>query len=480
MRNLSEVLSAILVSSLAACSGTTVASVGDGGVPGVPPTKETDTVTCLSPYTDMAGLYAQLTLAPGVDGIAFYAMQPYGRVDPDGGASPLLDRGRLGKPCTVGSTCEADLAALANATAASFKVPNPGAFTGWDEGQAGQIQVARGFAIVARAGVLSAVRSLSELQVLIAPIESLNEAQAWASIQSQGASCESTPNASQASADYYELRSIQTTCTFGPTGSAGSFDVTSEIVVRVYRDGRIEAQAPRELRRVPTSACPVAGRKPAGLLEEDACSHASSPLGNYLAEIAHLEAAAVFAFGELASELARFGAPTSLIERARKAEADEVRHAQTMSQYAMAFGATPKPAVSSATKYASLFDLALHNAEEGCVRETYGALVAMHQSVRASDAAFRIDLAIIASDEVQHATWSHDLDQWLSTQLTKSENHAVAEAKAKAFERLERECSAEAPNVTLEAEAGLPDAATSAHMLAALKRAPFSATASAR
>jgi hypothetical protein len=341
------------------------------------------------------------------------------------------------------------------------------------EGQPGQAQVPLGFAIVARAGKLSAVLSLEELKLLIAPIESLKEAQAWASILNQGATCESiTPNASQPNADYYELRSIGTSCRYEPSGE--SFTVTVETIVRVYRDGRIEAQTPSELKRVPTGACAVAGRKPAGLFEIIAFNSALSQFGNYLAEMAHLEAAAVFAFGELASELERFGAPTSLVVRAREAQADEMRHAVTMTGHAKARGVTPTSARSFVTKYASLFDLALHNAEEGCVRETYGALVAMHQAARASDAAFRIDLAIIAQEEVKHAAWSHDLDQWLSEQLTPSENEAVGLAKATAFERLERECSAAVPNAALETEAGLPDAATSAHMLAALRRTHFS------
>jgi hypothetical protein len=197
--------------------------------------------------------------------------------------------------------------------------------------------------------------------------------------------------------------------------------------------------------------------------------HTDAPLAQYLAEMAHLESAAVFAFRELASELRRFGAPEALVLRAQEAEQDEIRHADVMSRHARSFGAAPATAQVTPKPYASLFDLALHNAQEGCVRETYGALVAMHQAEHAGNDALRADLGQIAQEEVRHAAWSHDLDAWLQAHLTAEQTAAVAHAKAEAFAQLEREGSAHLAPELLR-QAGLPSARVAQALVAELKR----------
>jgi hypothetical protein len=457
MNPLSKALAAILVSSLAACSGT-VSTVGGGGGDagttsdgGLPVTPLPERVECLSPYSQMSALYAALTLAPGVDGITFYAVDR--AVGADGGL-PLLSRGVLGAPCT-NATCEAAIEDVARTFA-------PQASGGWHEGAGGMIQPLQGFAVVTKAGVHSLVRSLAELLPLIAPISSLKEAQAWATINDQGATCESGANASESNAAYFELRAVSTTCEMKP---GGAVDVSTETIIRVYRDGRIEPQASRELSRTPTQGCAVAGRNPAQL-ESRPSGDGSFPA--YLADMAHLEAAAVFAFAELAGELERFGAPASLVERARKAHADELRHAAIMSGHASRCGAAPMVAKASAHAYGSLLELALHNAEEGCVRETYGALVALHQAERAGDAELRVDLASIALDEVGHAEWSKDLDAWLVTQLDEAERAQVRAAKVRALATLEAQI-AEEPSQELAHLAGLPAAAMASLLLRGLR-----------
>ncbi|NOU30722.1 MAG: ferritin-like domain-containing protein [Polyangiaceae bacterium] len=455
MSPLSKALAAILVSSLAACSGTvsTVGGGGDAGTTtdgGLSVTPMPERVECLSPNTQMAELYAALTLAPGVDGITFYAIDD---VVADGGSS-LIKRQVLGSPC-ADATCEAAVADLARTVA-------PRGGPGWREGPSAMLAPLQAFAVVTKAGVHSLVQSLAELQPLIAPISSLKEAQAWATINNRGASCEAGANASQSNAEYFELRFVSTTC---EQKAGGATDVTTETIIRVYRDGRIEPQASRELSRTPTQGCAVAGRNPAQL-ESRPSGDGSFPA--YLADMAHLEAAAVFAFAELAGELERFGAPASLVERARKAHADEVRHAAIMSAHAERRGARPVAAQASPHAYGSLLELALHNAEEGCVRETYGALVALHQAERAGDAGLRADLASIALDEVGHAEWSKDLDAWLVTQLDEAERAQVRSAKVRALATLEAQV-AEEPSQELAHLAGLPAAAMASLLLRGLR-----------
>ncbi|HKU36907.1 MAG TPA: hypothetical protein VJR89_02135, partial [Polyangiales bacterium] len=87
------------------------------------------------------------------------------------------------------------------------------------------------------------------------------------------------------------------------------------------------------------SGC-VVGRRPAGL---QAASPRAMPsaLGAFLAGNARLEAASVWAFERLASELRELGAPASMIWAARDAAQDEQRHTQLVTQLARSYGAEP-------------------------------------------------------------------------------------------------------------------------------------------
>ena len=79
------------------------------------------------------------------------------------------------------------------------------------------------------------------------------------------------------------------------------------------------------------------GRRPLGHVE---CVEApgGDELGTYLARCAHLEAASVVAFTELAAQLAALGAPAGLVARCRTAATEEARHAAVLGGLADARG----------------------------------------------------------------------------------------------------------------------------------------------
>ena len=152
--------------------------------------------------------------------------------------------------------------------------------------------------------------------------------------------------------------------------------------------------------------------------------------------MASLEAAAVVAFERLARELQRLSAPAQLVARALDAASDERRHAREVGALAGAFGGTPSalPLVAELPLRDALA-LALENASEGCVRETYGALVATHQAHSATDERVRDVLARVAADETGHAAFSWDLAAWLDTQLSTAERALVRAARAESVAR---------------------------------------------
>ncbi|HEU4405135.1 MAG TPA: hypothetical protein VFS43_07580 [Polyangiaceae bacterium] len=154
----------------------------------------------------------------------------------------------------------------------------------------------------------------------------------------------------------------------------------------------------------------------------------------YLERQAYLEAASVEAFERFACELIAFGAPFPLIDAAMRARADEAGHYELVLSLGRRFDPTfccPPPVAPSA-KRRSLYAFAFENAVEGCVRETWGALLARYQSERASDGALRKAFARIARDEMRHAELAWSTHQWLATKLSAVGREEMRDAMASA------------------------------------------------
>lgn len=210
------------------------------------------------------------------------------------------------------------------------------------------------------------------------------------------------------------------------------------------------------------------GRTPAGLTPRVAL-RSKNALGEHLAACAHLEAASVHAFVRLADELCGHGAPRELVERALSAAEDETRHARVVSALARYHhGELTTPEVKPLAARA-LEEIARENAVEGCVRETFGALVGAHQAARAADPYLRDALITIAVDEARHAALSHDVDAWLMSRLSEAAQRRVRQAQRRAIDEL-FVASAHEPEPLLQHAAGLPSAQISQQLLRELAR----------
>ena len=155
----------------------------------------------------------------------------------------------------------------------------------------------------------------------------------------------------------------------------------------------------------------IAGRRPPALAR--AQSMGTSPLGIWFAHVAHLEAAAVYAFAAMHQELAFHGAPIALRRAARRASMDEVAHTCLVAQLARRFGGIIRAPEVGPFVIRSLEALALDNATEGCVLETYAALDATWGHHTSRDPAIRAVLGRIATDETRHAELSWAIERWL-------------------------------------------------------------------
>ena len=112
--------------------------------------------------------------------------------------------------------------------------------------------------------------------------------------------------------------------------------------------------------------------------------------------------------------------------------------------------------------------IAVENAVEGCVRETFGALVAAWQAAHAGDPEIAATMARIADDETRHAALAWAIAAWLEPRLERRAQRAVGAARRRAVESLLREVRSPMPP-ELVAQAGLPTAACAGRMLDALR-----------
>jgi hypothetical protein len=183
-----------------------------------------------------------------------------------------------------------------------------------------------------------------------------------------------------------------------------------------------------------------------------------SSLAAFLSSAAELESASVDAFHVLRNELSAHGAPAALVRRAERSAADEVRHARIMGRLARRHGGTPRAARVDRRCMRSLATIALENAVEGCVRETYGALVAAWQSRRAQDPELRRAMAAIARDEARHAALAWDVASFCDERLSTNERAAVRAARHAAMHALRAELAYE-PSAGLTRDAGVPSRA---------------------
>lgn len=243
-------------------------------------------------------------------------------------------------------------------------------------------------------------------------------------------------------------------------------NATFKVLVHVDYAGNLTEVLREDLHIKPQ--CAVAGRRPEGFHFDPATRRNADAVGEHFAAMATLEAASVTAFRRLHRQLAAFGAPKELLARIRKAARDEIRHARATGALARKYGVRPAaPQIAAAGESPSLFAIALENAREGCVRETYGALVAHLQTTRAGDADVRACMAAIADEETEHAALSWDIAEWIEAQLGDAERTQLADERRDAFTTLANDLAA-AVDLRVAHVSGVPGPREALRMLEGL------------
>ena len=294
------------------------------------------------------------------------------------------------------------------------------------------------------------VKTLDELTTFLAPIDTAKDAALLVSERGYSFVCPSE-NAKQTPSGVELIARSGGTCGAGAHLDEHRILVSASGVVTVAETKLIANGIP---------GCAI-GRRPVGLVSSsEPGSNDGCEVGAVFAAAARLEAASIPAFEQLARDLAWHDAPSELILEALRARADEVRHARATRELAQGFGASVEAPVVVIGAPRSLLAMALENAVEGCVRETFGAVVASLQAERARDADVRETLSRIAEDETRHAALSWDIARWLESQLHEDDLLAVAAAREAAKRELFESFATEAPE-TVQHVAGMPGRALS-------------------
>jgi hypothetical protein len=238
----------------------------------------------------------------------------------------------------------------------------------------------------------------------------------------------------------------------------------AKVVATVSRTGVVTEVSSEPLKT--TGTC--IGRRPEGWLAQSSAVPTGS-LADHFATMASLEAASVTAFEVLAAELTHYGAPAELIERMHAAAREEIVHARETTAMARLYGAEPEPPHIEPRPIRTLEDIALDNAVEGCVRETFGAAVGCYQADQARDRRIADLMHQLATDEIGHAALAFDLHLWLIPQLSLSARARVIAAHVAAIDDLSRELEIEPPRALREL-AGLPGRVEATRLFDTLRR----------
>ena len=453
--------------ALASSCGAFVYACSDGTTTGATPGADggADGASEASPFADEATFACAAPLPALLDGLTPTTAADYVELreqelsfdDLDGGTQVSAPRAAAthGTACATATNAAACTTALA---ALSLADSRGGWYIDGDtEGRRGAGSHKKQFIVYTRGDTVAALLSTKDVAAFLGTIESLEEARLLLESMNQPLVCITDPARSgwrKNEDGSWEIMVAGLSC-----GTFASYRTRYRVAV----DGTVTLVA-----KDPALASnKVCGRRPPGLAQH-AADDDHDPVTAHLVTAAYLEAASVVAFRRLELELRRFGAPPSLVARAQRSRADEIAHARDTARLARKRGAVVPPLDLAPMQLRSLVDIALENAAEGCVRETYGALVAAFQAERCAPE-LRAFHRRIAADEARHAELAHDVARWLGRQLSPAERARVVAARERALAELRVAALAE-PDAAVTRQLGVPDATSARALLEGLEQ----------
>jgi len=307
------------------------------------------------------------------------------------------------------------------------------------------VQICQESTLIVNAGdTVTVLSSKKDVRAWLGPIDTPEEAVLLVALENYNVGCgDDEYGGVRRKGNGYEVLATRYTSDCAPIEK-------TLFVLRVDADGNVREVKSEVIESMP-NAC--IGRRPEGLVPGG--GRGATRVGAWFAEVAQLEAASVRAFEVLRRELIHHGAPQDLVAQALAARQDEVRHARVMRRVAARYGGEWRAPQVERRPLRSLEEIAVENAAEGCVRETFGALIGMWQARFAGDRDVRRVMRRIARDETRHASLAWAIDGWVRPQLSAAAQRRVAEARRGALDEVAAEARRE-PDGELVQRAGLP------------------------
>jgi hypothetical protein len=427
-RILTHAVSYALLGSLAGCGGDATPTGNPDG--DASPAATNSALTRLPCPPDGDSQFAHMQLALEHDYLAMHLLYTGETM------SQVVDE--LGVACATATSNAACLQALDEA------LP-----TQWT--RCGQICIAYGV-VMTRADEVRLFDNADELRELLGAIDTPYEAALLARAKGYTASCEDLRY--RATDDGFTLVTAEMVAEC-PVQFA-------DVTLAVSNSGEVVETGSTGVTREGTGAC--VGRRPQGLVKLG-CAQPSGPavaadaekiaVGRFFSDVAQLEESAVAAFHVIEQELEAHEAPQGLRRAARRAASDEVRHAAITGRLARRYGVEPEHPTIEGRAIRSLFDFAIENVIEGCVRETYGAACARYQALRSADGEVRAALRGVANDEARHAELSWRIHGWACSKLGADERGRLKGAARAAIAELRDEVGRD-PGAAVRRFAGMP------------------------
>lgn len=325
--------------------------------------------------------------------------------------------------------------------------------------------------VVATQGDAVRAFDVFELPALLGSIDTAQEAALVAFLDGYDIACNDPQvGGVRRSVDGYEVAATKT--------SGGDCTLTRDLfVLLVRKNGFIGVVSKKETSPVVTCS---PGRRPDGLAGIDGGSADEGPLGlgRFLVACAQLEASSVPAFLMLARDLEALDAPRPLIDDCLRSAADEIRHTRITAQLAKRRGGHFTPPTVPMRQHKTLAEIAAENVVEGCVRETFGALVATYQAEHAADPAIAEAMSEISEDETRHASLAWRIAYWVGQSLPDADRQELEARKRRAIAELRTEVSARHSD-ELHRQAGLPEPPVALALLEVLDRSLWRSDGSA-
>lgn len=380
--------------------------------------------------TDLAGVREEL----GLDYIGVLHAD-YVASDAPPEKTPAPRASAEGGPSCTSEPCSEEARKAVDAAQLVLAQPNNG--SPWaDRGMAGSFAIVL---LTAKDGVYESITDGAQLRKRLGALDKPWKAHLWALMTSSfDVSCKpyaGYTDGAEVDANAYVSRTAAPTHLIGVAPAPGcSNDAKSyRVNFSLDVDGN-ESEESRTQIWEGSTACE--GRIPDALSRmqlQDVLRDSSTSEGAYFARMAYFEAAAVHAFATLLDELAAHDLPAELRRDLERARQDEVRHARMMTTLARRHGHEPEVPTLAPCAPRSLEAIALENAVEGCVRETYGAVVGLYQARHAQRASVRKAMRALAEDELFHADLSWRLGAWLEAQLDDDARARVRHARDEAI-----------------------------------------------